>query len=95
MSLTKNKMLTIVKLLSKMDRAQSSILATTFNEALSFLDAKMAAAFNIGDEVFFRSRTGGMIEGIVTKVNRKNLKVRTSAGQNWNVTASLVEKVKS
>lgn len=95
MSLTKNEMLTVVKLLSKMDRSQSSILATTFNEAMSFLDAKMAAAFNIGDEVFFRnSRTGGMIEGVVSKVNRKNLKVKTVDGM-WNVTASLVEKVKS
>lgn len=50
---------------------------------------KAARSFEVGQTVSFVSRMGQKIVGQVTKVNTKNIKVKTSAGI-WNVTASLL-----
>lgn len=50
---------------------------------------KAARSFEVGQTVSFVSRMGQKIVGQVTKVNAKNIKVKTSAGI-WNVTASLL-----
>tara|TARA_B110000503_G_scaffold126442_1_gene195081 strand:+ start:337 stop:618 length:282 start_codon:yes stop_codon:yes gene_type:complete len=50
---------------------------------------KAAAAFRVGQMVTFNTRSGSKVVGSIVKVNTKNLKVKSTDGMNWNVTASL------
>lgn len=50
--------------------------------------------FSVGQRVRFRSNAG-MIEGVLTRYNRKTVTVITDAGQHWNVAPSLLEPVGS
>jgi len=50
-------------------------------------------SFMVGDTVKFNAGPRrGMRYGTVTKVNIKNIKVRTTDGANWNVAATLLEQ---
>ena len=50
-------------------------------------------AFNVGDTVNFDSRDGTRIQGIITKVNQKTIKVTSSTGVKWKVSPNLLRKV--
>lgn len=47
----------------------------------------------VGDSVEFDAKTRGMIRGMVTKINRKSVKVCTLDGVNWKVSPSFLSKV--
>ena len=60
----------------------------------SLKSAEKARSIQVGDKVQFKSKKGGVIKGVVTKVNRKTIDIREddNSFRNWRVTASLVEK---
>jgi hypothetical protein len=53
--------------------------------------------FNIGDKVEFDSKRGYKVEGTVTKVNQKTIKLTSTkggtVGTRWNVSANLLRKI--
>jgi hypothetical protein len=59
------------------------------------LQKEAARAFIIGDKVRFDAKTRGIIEGTITKVNLKTVKVKQTngLGLTWSVSPSLLKKV--
>jgi putative flippase GtrA len=49
--------------------------------------------FRIGDRVTFQSERGGLLEGILTRYNKKTVTVITDQGQQWNVSPSFLQRV--
>ena len=47
--------------------------------------------FNIGDQVTFTDNYGNMIEGRITKINKKTVSVESKNYARWNVHPSLLE----
>ena len=89
MSLTKSELNRIATLFAKMDSADSKVVADMYKKAASARQANIAAKFNVGDAVAFASKRGGMVKGIVEKVNRKTIKVKSGATM-WSVSPSLL-----
>jgi len=53
-----------------------------------------ACSFIEGQKVWFEStKYGRRIEGIITKVCQKNIKVKATDGMNWTVSATFLNKV--
>ena len=61
-----------------------------------YISRQTIRQIRVGDTVEFDRgpRRGGMIRGVVTKINVKNVKVQTSAGI-WNVSATLLKTVET
>ena len=57
----------------------------------TFLARSTARSLSVGDQVKFTGRQGEVIRGVVDKVNRKTVIVRSAGNQMWRVTASLLE----
>ena len=45
----------------------------------------------IGQRVEFKTRRRGTIEGVITKINKMTVKIRTDADVVWTVSPTLVE----
>ena len=58
-------------------------------------------SFQVGDRVSFTGKRGSLIEGSITKINRKNILVQEETkdgvenpyGMRWTVSPTLLEKV--
>jgi hypothetical protein len=48
--------------------------------------------FNIGDRVSFQPPGKGLVEGILTRYNKKTVTVITDDGRQWNVSPSFLRK---
>ena len=68
-------------------------------ERLRFLHQMKAHAkmleFKIGDRVAFQPEGGGVIEGMLTRYNRKTVTVITDDGRQWNISPALLSRVAS
>ena len=53
---------------------------------------KQMLAFKIGDRVAFRADGRGIVEGMLTRYNRKSVTVITDDGQQWNVSPALLSR---
>lgn len=68
-------------------------IINTINFRRKELNRLIKNQFSVGDKVFFNSRNRGIIEGVITKINRKNIVVRQNDSfTNWNVSPSLLKK---
>lgn len=89
--LTKSELNLISELFSKMEGSDFVEVRDMFNLATRANIAKEANRFNVGDDVSFNDRKGSKMTGVVIKVNRKTVKVKT--GQMiWSVSPSLLLK---
>ena len=65
---------------------------------LHFLNQMRAHAemleFKIGDRVAFQPPGQDPLEGMLTRYNRKTVTVITDTGQRWNVSPTLLRKIK-
>ena len=65
-------------------------------ERLRFLQQMRAHAemleFSIGDRVCFHAGGHGVVEGMLTRYNRKTVTVITDAGRHWNVSPNLLRR---
>jgi hypothetical protein len=68
-------------------------------ERLRFLQQMRAHAemleFSIGDRVCFHAEGHGLVEGMLTRYNRKTVTVIADGGRQWNVSPSLLRRVGS
>jgi uncharacterized protein YxjI len=53
------------------------------------LQVEIGSSFRVGDSVYFNDKRGAKVTGIISKVNRKTIKVTTPNGQ-WSVSPSLL-----
>jgi hypothetical protein len=67
-------------------------------ERLRFLDQMRAHMemldFKIGDRVTFQPPGQGPLEGMLTRYNKKTVTVITDTGQRWNVSPTLLSRIK-
>lgn len=49
--------------------------------------------FRPGDLVQFRSKTGEIVNGVVTRINQKSITLHTKEGVRWNVSPQLLKIV--
>jgi len=59
-----------------------------------FISVQAVRSFAVGDTVEFTAR-GRVIQGTVTKVNRKNIKVREAGYGTWNVPAAMLRQAET
>jgi hypothetical protein len=68
-------------------------------ERLHFLQQMRAHAemleFSIGDRVCFHAGGHGVVEGMLTRYNKKTVTVITDGGRQWNVSPSLLQRAGS
>jgi hypothetical protein len=65
-------------------------------ERLRFLEQMRAHTrmleFSIGDRVCFESGNRGLIEGILTRYNKRTVTIITDDGRQWNVSPGFLRK---
>ena len=68
-------------------------------ESLRFLNQMRAHVemleFKIGDRVAFQADHRGLVEGMLTRYNRKTVTVITDDGHHWNVSPGFLRKAES
>jgi hypothetical protein len=68
-------------------------------ERLRFIQQMRAHArmleFKIGDRVSFQGGEHGLVEGMLTRYNRKTVTVITDDGRQWNVSPGLLRRTVS
>ena len=83
--------------IDKLTEAELIDLNHRIVERLRFLQQMKAHAkmleFKIGDRVTFRAESGGVIEGMLTRYNRKTVTVITDDGRQWNVPPAFLSRV--
>ena len=66
-------------------------------ERLRFLQQMRAHArmleFSIGDRVCFHAGEYGLVEGLLTRYNKKTVTVIADGGRQWNVSPGLLRRV--
>ena len=77
------------------DRDELSQASDMLKRAWSMEQQKAVNNFKIGDKVQFDAgNRGGIISGIVTKINQKTISVKTDTS-TWKVSGSLLSKIPS
>ena len=89
--LTKTELKRIATLMAKASGDDMRTIAAMYNDASTAKTRNAARSFSVGDKVKWSGKRGVM-SGVVTKVNRKNIVVRTDFDGTWNVTATLLNK---
>ena len=82
-----SEMIALQNFFNKATDDQMREIAQMFNDARSLSASRAARAFAVGQKVSWVGRRGNM-EGTVVKVLKKNVRVKVSNGDMWNVTAS-------
>jgi ribosomal protein L35AE/L33A len=86
-----------------MSAATRAILAINsieeLKEAISAINVRQrelqryaANSFSIGNWVQFKSRTGKTVKGQIVKINQKTVKVTTTTGHVWTVSATMLSR---
>ena len=67
-------------------------------QRLKFLESmhhhKEMLKFTVGDRVSFDAPGRGRLTGVLVKCNQKTVTVVSDSGQRWNVTPSIISKIK-
>lgn len=86
-----------------MSAATRAILAINniedLKEAIAAINVKSrelqryaANNFSVGNWVQFRSKTGSIVKGQVTKINQKTVKITTATGHVWTVSPTMLSR---
>ncbi len=72
-------------------REDADSIYRAYKSALDMLDTKAAYSFRVGQKISFGTKSlREPIEGIITKINKKTIKVHTSQG-DWSVSPSFLK----
>lgn len=88
--LTKTELNRLATLMAKASNEDMKAIRDMFNSTMSSKQKEAANKFTAGDMVVFtNSRTGKVVKGQVTKVNRKTIAVKSGI-TNWKVSPSML-----
>jgi hypothetical protein len=82
-------MKTVLDQVSRMNREEIDLVITAIKRQQNIIEQQTTFKFAIGDQVKFQTREGRAVEGFISKINRKTIKVSTLTGQ-WKVSPSLL-----
>ncbi len=88
--LTKSEMTKLQTLLVKASPDQMNDIARMFNDTMNMKRAQATRSFTVGQKVKWSGKNGAM-SGTVIKVMKKNVRVKVSATETWNVTATMLK----
>jgi sRNA-binding protein len=88
--LTKSEITKLQTLLVKASPDQMNDIARMFNDAMNMKRAQATRSFTVGQKVKWSGKNGPM-SGTVIKVMKKNVRVKVSATETWNVTATMLK----
>ena len=80
----------IQKAISKLNHDELNDLVRAINTRRKVIDRQAITQFCVGDQVWFSGK-GRIVNGVVTKVNRKTIAVKAVGNQMWRVSASLLK----
>jgi|TARA_R110000744_G_scaffold380090_3_gene499727 hypothetical protein len=89
--LTTTEMNKLNSLLAKADQSQMRQIGSMFNAQHKAKQQVAKNSFSIGQNVWFTSKIGSRIEGVITKVMVKNIQMKTADGGLWRVTPTLLK----
>ena len=79
------------ELILKMDNDQLNEVVESIKLKRQFISREAVRSFRVGDLVEFnRRKNSGLVQGKITKVNRKNINVLSNTGTPWRVSATLL-----
>ena len=85
-----SEMIAMQNLLGKASPDQMNEIARMFNDAMNMKRAQATRSFTVGQKVKWSGKNGAM-SGTVIKVMKKNVRVKVSANETWNVTATMLK----
>ena len=88
--LTKSEMTKLQTHLVKSSNDQMSEIARMFNDTLNMKRAQATRAFSVGQKVKWSGKNGNM-SGTVIKIMKKNVRIKVSENEIWNVTANMLK----
>ena len=88
--LTNSQMQKVNELFLGASPEQMNEMANIFNEVRSLKAASAAQSFAAGQKVKWSGRRGAM-EGVVVKSLKKNIRVKATNGDMWNVAATILK----
>ena len=92
MNIPKNVLNAIEKMSSDELRELNTVIVDTVNSRRRLKNINAKRAFSVGDQVAFNTRNGEFVSGIVSKINKVNIKVKTGSA-TWTVSPNLLNKV--
>ena len=88
--LTKSETTKLQSFLVKASPDQMNDIARMFNDAMNMKRAQATRSFTVGQKVKWSGKNGPM-SGTVIKVMKKNVRVKVSTTETWNVTATMLK----
>ena len=88
--LTKSETTKLQSFLVKASPEQMNDIARMFNDTMNMKRAQATRSFTVGQKVKWSGKNGSM-SGTVIKVMKKNVRVKVSATETWNVTATMLK----
>ena len=92
MKMTAKEMETVLTLVGKADLDQLAQVISRVKLQRTFISNQNRRSITVGDTVEFVAH-GKVINGSVTKINRKTVMVRQAGFGNWKVPAEMLKKV--
>ena len=86
----KNK-LTLSDIFSGLIKEEILDVNSMLRDRLSQINIEAAGRFRKGTTVSYTAKRGMPVSGVITKVNKATVKVKTSAGVTWTVSPSLLK----
>lgn len=87
---------TLNEIFSRIDDGDIPLINTVIKRAYTNLQNRSRNVFRTGDLVEFTSRrTGAVIRGTITKINKKTITLRTATNQDWRVSPSMLRAVET
>lgn len=93
MALNDKELQLMNELMAKMEGSDFGLVAKMYKYAQGKKQQKAADGLRVGDKVQWNSKYGKVIQGTITKVNLKTIKISTTTDGNWSVSPSLLTKV--
>ncbi len=90
--LTATERTTLEKLFNKMDGEDLNLVTRLYSARNRAVSAVEAARFHVGEKVSFKANFR-VLEGVVTKINVKTVKVLVGDSLRYSVSPSLLSKV--
>jgi len=90
--MNEEKLENLVNLISTMEKDDLKVASELMKERWDYLSRLEKYKFKVGDKVRFEGHGGKVETGIVIKIMKKNIRVKTDT-LRWDVAPSLLEKV--
>lgn len=91
----KNLNQTTLKTIRTADHETLNAIIAEIKARQRSMQQEIAVSFSVGEKVTFNAKRRGIVEGLITKINQKTVKVKQTngLGTTWSVSPSLLKKV--